>query len=72
MDFIGEGVDVIIEGNDRKQKKKESLWGRNLRQGKYAKALDSVLEQKDSLTVNLPSFLIVDSKCLDSSFTDTL
>ena len=57
MDFVGEGADVIIEGNDRNSKKKEVPWERDLRQGKYGKALDSVLERKlDSVIV---SWLIV-------------
>lgn len=52
VDFVGEGADVIIEGNDRNQKKKETPWERDLRQGKYGKALDSVFERKlDSVTV---------------------
>lgn len=46
MDFMGEGADVIIEGNDRKERKPESTWERNLRQGRYAQALDTVLEKK--------------------------
>jgi hypothetical protein len=58
MDFVGEGADVIIEGNDRTKRKKEWHWERDLRQGKYAQALDSVLEEKenskrfDSVTVS--------------------
>lgn len=52
MDFMGEGAEVIIEGNDRAKPKKETLWERSLRQGKYADALDHVLnEKKDSITV---------------------
>lgn len=46
MDFVGEGADVIIEGKERHQKKKETPWERDLRQGQYGKALDSVLERK--------------------------
>lgn len=54
MDFVGEGADVVIEGNDKRQRKKENVWERDLRQGKYAKSLDSVLEQRlDSITVSL-------------------
>ncbi|TVY13209.1 U3 small nucleolar RNA-associated protein 15 [Lachnellula arida] len=45
LDFVGEGVDVIIEGNDRKERKPESFWERDLRQGKYAQALDTVLNR---------------------------
>ena len=45
MDFLGEGADVIIEGNERKRKV-ESAWEKDLRQGRYAQALDYVLDQK--------------------------
>jgi U3 small nucleolar RNA-associated protein 15 len=44
MDYVGEGAEVIIEGNDRKTKQ-ESIWERDLRTGKYAAALDYVLEK---------------------------
>jgi hypothetical protein len=53
IDFVGEGAEVIIEGNDRKKKKKETPWERDLRQGRYGKALDSAFERKlDSVTVS--------------------
>jgi hypothetical protein len=55
IDFVGEGAEVIIEGNDRKRKKKETPWERDLRQGRYGKALDSAFERKlDSVTVSTP------------------
>lgn len=45
--FVGEGADVIIEGNNRKyHKQKESVWENNLRTGRYSQALDYVLEHK--------------------------
>jgi U3 small nucleolar RNA-associated protein 15 len=45
LDFVGEGADVIIEGKDRTTKRKsESGWEKDLRQGKYQRALDTVLE----------------------------
>jgi U3 small nucleolar RNA-associated protein 15 len=43
MDFMGEGIDVVIEGNDRGKQKKETPWERDLRQGQYSQALDYVL-----------------------------
>jgi U3 small nucleolar RNA-associated protein 15 len=52
MDFLGEGADVIIEGNERKRRV-ESVWEKDLRQGRYAQALDYVLDQK------LPSITIL-------------
>jgi U3 small nucleolar RNA-associated protein 15 len=43
-DFIGEGTDVIIKGNDRGRAKKEKKWEKDLRLGRYALALDRVLD----------------------------
>ena len=52
LDFMGEGVDVIIEGNDHRKKKLETTWERDLRHGRYPQALDTVLDQKlDPVTV---------------------
>jgi U3 small nucleolar RNA-associated protein 15 len=45
MDFIGEGADVVIEGNDKKGRTKEAVWEKSLRQGKYPQALDYVLDR---------------------------
>jgi U3 small nucleolar RNA-associated protein 15 len=42
MKFMGEGADVIIEGQE-KRGAKESVWERQLRQGQYAQSLDYVL-----------------------------
>jgi U3 small nucleolar RNA-associated protein 15 len=48
-DFTGEDADIVIEGNSTKGKINEKTpWGQALRWGDYAKALDLVLEQKDS------------------------
>lgn len=44
MKFMGEGADVIIEGNDRSKAKKEAPWERMLRHGKYGEAVDHVLQ----------------------------
>jgi U3 small nucleolar RNA-associated protein 15 len=46
-DFIGEGVDIVIEGQDRKRRKKEQPWENDLRKGRYAIALDQVLSSTD-------------------------
>ncbi|KAH8685807.1 WD40-repeat-containing domain protein [Tricladium varicosporioides] len=46
LNFVGEGADVIIEGSNDKKRKPETLWERNLRQGRYAQALDYVLEKE--------------------------
>ena len=45
-DFTGEGADIIIEGNPGGKRKKEKVWEKLLRTGKYAAALDKVLEEK--------------------------
>ncbi|KAI9849903.1 MAG: hypothetical protein M1837_000117 [Sclerophora amabilis] len=51
-DFMGEGADVIIEGDDKRKHKKLDKWELNLRKGRYAAALDEVLDgSHDSLTV---------------------
>lgn len=46
-DFIGEGADIVIEGQDRKRRKKEQPWELDLRKGRYAVALDHVLASTD-------------------------
>ena len=45
QDFTGEGIDIIIEGRE-KIPKKPKVWEDLLRKGKYAAALDQVLEPK--------------------------
>ena len=49
-DFTGEGTDIIIEGNARSTQTKLKPWQQLLRKGKYAPALDQVLQ-----TASLPS-----------------
>jgi U3 small nucleolar RNA-associated protein 15 len=44
-EFIGEGADVVIEGNPRGKQKKEQPWEKDLRHGRYASALDRVLDK---------------------------
>ena len=44
-DFTGEGADIIIEGNAGAKRKQEKTWEVLLRKGKYAAALDKVLEE---------------------------
>ncbi|KAJ9236041.1 hypothetical protein DTO271D3_2176 [Paecilomyces variotii] len=46
-DFIGEGVDIVIEGQDRKKRKKEQPWEHDLRKARYSAALDQVLTLSD-------------------------
>lgn len=46
-DFIGEGVDIVIEGQDRKKRKKEQPWEHDLRKARYSAALDQVLANSD-------------------------
>ncbi|KAI9925566.1 hypothetical protein MW887_005947 [Aspergillus wentii] len=46
-DFIGEGVDIVIEGQDRKKRKAEQSWEYELRKARYSAALDQVLNSND-------------------------
>jgi len=46
-DFIGEGVDIVIEGQDKKKRKKEQAWENDLRKARYSAALDQVLTGGD-------------------------
>ncbi|TPR08031.1 Enoyl-(Acyl carrier protein) reductase family protein [Aspergillus niger] len=47
QDFVGEGVDIVIEGRDLKKRKKEQPWELDLRKAKYSAALDQVLRSND-------------------------
>ncbi|KAL4925708.1 snoRNA-binding rRNA-processing protein UTP15 [Aspergillus undulatus] len=49
LDFVGEGVDIIIEGNEARRRKKEKGWEIDLRKGRYGIALDKVLESNDKI-----------------------
>ncbi|KAI5309620.1 hypothetical protein KEM55_002803, partial [Ascosphaera atra] len=53
MDFIGEGVDIVIDAHadGLKKRKKEAGWELDLRKGRYHQALDSALSQGDKITV---------------------
>jgi U3 small nucleolar RNA-associated protein 15 len=53
LDYLGEGAEVVIEGNDRRKKKPETVWERDLRQGNYGRALDTVLREKHSPVIVL-------------------
>lgn len=46
-DFIGEGVEIVIEGQDRKKRKREQPWENDLRKARYSVALDQVLSSAD-------------------------
>ena len=46
-DFMGEGADIIIEGNAGGRPKRLSKWDNLLHKGKYGEALDAVLEGGD-------------------------
>ena len=50
-DFTGEGVDIIVDGNDRGKVKKQKTWEKDLHQQRYREALDVVLAQGDKMTV---------------------
>ncbi|KZF18986.1 WD40 repeat-like protein [Xylona heveae TC161] len=46
-DFLGEGTDVVIEGDDRGKIKHEKKWEKDLRRGRYQQALDDVLSKPE-------------------------
>ena len=50
-DFSGEGVDIIIDGNNHGKIKKQKTWEKDLHQQRYREALDFVLAQGDKMTV---------------------
>ncbi|KAI5282351.1 hypothetical protein KEM54_002815 [Ascosphaera aggregata] len=51
MDFIGEGVDVVIDANpDGHKKRNERAWEVDLRKGRYYAALDAVLAGNDKIS----------------------
>ncbi|KAJ6087538.1 hypothetical protein N7467_006452 [Penicillium canescens] len=47
-DFIGEGVEIVIEGQDSKKRKREQPWDHDLRKARYSTALDTVLASSDT------------------------
>ncbi|KAL3468567.1 UTP15 C terminal-domain-containing protein [Aspergillus heterothallicus] len=49
LDFVGEGVDIVIEGNEARKRKKEKGWELDLRKGRYAAALDQVLSKPEKI-----------------------
>jgi U3 small nucleolar RNA-associated protein 15 len=50
LDFVGEGVDIVIDGNEARRRKKEKGWELDLRKGRYSAALDHVLATNDKLS----------------------
>ncbi|EEH16967.1 hypothetical protein PABG_07054 [Paracoccidioides brasiliensis Pb03] len=54
MDFIGEGVDIVIDAQDpasaSHKRKREQPWELDLRKGRYAAALDAVLSRSSKST----------------------
>lgn len=50
-DFTGEGVDIIVDGNDHGKVKKQKPWEKDLHQQRYREALDVVLAQNDKMTI---------------------
>ncbi|PGH12610.1 hypothetical protein AJ80_06669 [Polytolypa hystricis UAMH7299] len=51
MDFIGDGIDIVIESQDTKRRKKEHDWEADLRKGRYSASLDRVLATNDKLAI---------------------
>lgn len=50
-DFTGEGVDIIVDGNDRGKAKKLKQWEKDVHKQRYREALDLVLTQHDKLQI---------------------
>ncbi|POR31429.1 U3 small nucleolar RNA-associated protein 15 [Tolypocladium paradoxum] len=48
LDLVGEGPDVVIANEPRAAKKRERPWQSDLRHGRYALALDQVLDKQSS------------------------
>jgi U3 small nucleolar RNA-associated protein 15 len=55
MKFMGEGADVVIEGNERRNKG-ETKWEKLLRHAEYAEALDVVLSKPEPPVTVLTMF----------------
>ncbi|KAK2810516.1 hypothetical protein FQN49_008535 [Arthroderma sp. PD_2] len=53
MDFVGEGIDIVIDPNQdgKKKRKREKGWENDLRKGRYSTSLDTVLESGDKITI---------------------
>ncbi|KZZ86586.1 WD40 repeat-like-containing domain protein [Ascosphaera apis ARSEF 7405] len=52
VDFVGEGVDVVIETHpDGHKKRKEATWEQDLRKGRYYAALDAALAKQDKIAI---------------------
>ena len=50
-DFVGEGIDIVISGNDRSRQKKQRAYDRQLHAGQYREALDTVLATQETLPI---------------------
>lgn len=42
-EYTGEGADVIVDGNERKKKKKPKKWEKQLHAGRYRESLDTLM-----------------------------
>ncbi|KAG9254632.1 WD40-repeat-containing domain protein [Emericellopsis atlantica] len=60
LDLVGEGADVVIANEPRTHKKKERPWQNDLRHGRYAIALDQVLDRQapDYAPLNVLTLLL--------------
>ena len=60
LDMIGEGPDIVMIGNERTGKKKERPWQKDLRNARYGKALDEVLDtsSKEYSSLNVLTVLL--------------
>ena len=51
QDFLGEGVDIVISGNDNRKQKKRKRWDIALHESRFRDALDLVLASHDNLAI---------------------
>lgn len=60
LDLVGEGADVVIANEPQGSKKRERPWQKDLRHGRYAKALDQVLDKQalDYAPLNVLTLLL--------------
>jgi U3 small nucleolar RNA-associated protein 15 len=60
LDLVGEGADVVIANEPRLHKKRERPWQKDLRHGRYGRALDHVVDRQapDYAPINVLTLLL--------------
>ena len=57
-DYNGEDADMVIDGNERKKRKKPKEWQKLLHAGRYRESLDALLSRKEKSSGTVLSLLI--------------